>query len=237
MNTPDRARGRSTAEAGQMPEARDRAFYRSAWKVEKFLRVGLRCSCGHVEEESGPHEGRELLGRRDLLTSLVSRDDGAVALVGLCPKCGNTMEAFSPDYEAGREADKVEVVHGNILLNEGIAELWDIVCGLDAVNVVLFDNTNAQIGVGNSSTGESAAHTDLQGTATWKAMESGYPSRSSQAVSWRGVFGSSDANVAWEEVSVRNGATRDKNLNRKVTSLGTKASGTTWTLTLTITLS
>jgi hypothetical protein len=53
----------------------------------------------------------------------------------------------------------------------------------------------------------------------------------------RSVFGSADANYAWNEFSVRNGATADKNMNRKVEAQGTKASGQTWTLDLQITLS
>lgn len=128
-------------------------------------------------------------------------------------------------------------IEGNLLLNEGIQALLDLLCGLGSPTT--YSNANAQLGVGDSSTAESATQTDLQASTnkTWKAMESGYPSRSNQTVTFRSVFGSSDANYSWQEFSVRNGATADKNLNRKVSAQGTKASGQTWTLDLSITVS
>jgi hypothetical protein len=52
------------------------------------------------------------------------------------------------------------------------------------------------------------------------------------------VFGSADANYAWQEFTVANASSgTGKNLNRKVSNQGTKASGQTWTLDLAITLS
>lgn len=128
-------------------------------------------------------------------------------------------------------------IEGNLLLNEGIQAAWDLVCGLDSPTA--YNNANAQLGVGDSNAAEAATQTDLQASTnkTWKGMETSYPSRSAQTVTFRSVFGSSDANYAWNEFSVRNGATADKNLNRKVSAQGTKASGQTWTLDLQITLS
>lgn len=127
---------------------------------------------------------------------------------------------------------------GNLLLNEGIAELLDLGCGLGAPTS--FANANAYLGVGDSSTAASASQTGLQASTNklYKAMESGYPSRASQTVTWRSVFGSSDANFGWNEFTVANGNSDSaKNLNRKVDAQGTKASGQTWTLDLAITLS
>lgn len=131
----------------------------------------------------------------------------------------------------------VSDIEGNILLNEGIAELLDLACGLGSPTA--FSNANARLGVGDSSTAESAAHTDLQAASnkTYKAMSASYPQRSGQAVTWRAVFASADANYAWNEFCVDNGGTALKTLNRKVSAQGTKASGQTWTLDVTITLS
>lgn len=135
------------------------------------------------------------------------------------------------------ELPAVSEVDGNLLLNEGIAELWDLAITTGATK---FDNTNAYIGVGDSSTAASASQTGLQATTNklYKAMETSYPSRSSQTVTWRSVFGSSDANFSWQEFTVAN-ANSDSgdNLNRKVSDQGTKASGQTWTVDLAITLS
>jgi len=136
-------------------------------------------------------------------------------------------------FAAGECFEKKEI-ENNVLLNEGIAEMWDIICGLGSPTV--YSNANAQLGVGTSTTAESASQTDLLAGGVWKAMETSYPSRSGETVTFRSVFGSADANQAWQEFSVRNGASADKNMNRKVSDQGTKASGQTWTLDLEITL-
>ena len=142
-------------------------------------------------------------------------------------------EAFHRD-----EPFEESVVEGNALLNEGIGELWDLACGLGTP--AAFSNANAYLGVGDSSTAEGAAQTGLQASTNkaYAAMESGYPSRSGQTVTWRSVFGTSVANFAWNEFTVANGSSDSAvNLNRKVSSQGTKASGQTWTLDLAITFS
>jgi len=130
----------------------------------------------------------------------------------------------------------VEEVAGNLMLNEGIQELWDL--AIAAGGTTAYNNANADIGVGDSTTSENATHTDLQAATNklFKGMNATYPQRASQTVSWQSDFLTGEANYAWQEWSVRNGNTRNKNLNRKVQSLGTKASGT-WTLTAQVTLS
>jgi hypothetical protein len=141
----------------------------------------------------------------------------------------------------GREAEFLkrfkpyEVIsgEGNCLLNSGIDELWDIVCG-DSANH--FNNAGAQIGVGDSNTAANATQTDLQAATnkTYKGMDSGYPTSTSQKATFKASFGASDANYAWNEWVVKQ-ATSGKCLNRKVESLGTKTGGT-WTLQVDITL-
>jgi hypothetical protein len=56
-------------------------------------------------------------------------------------------------------------------------------------------------------------------------------------VTFRSVFDGTEANWDWNEFGVDNGASAGKNLNRKVSAQGTKASGQTWTLKLDITFS
>jgi len=122
---------------------------------------------------------------------------------------------------------------GNLLLNSGIDEMWDLITG-DSANH--FSNGSAQIGVGDSTTAAAATQTDLLGTnKTYKGMDSGYPTSSSQKATFKASFGDSEANYAWNEWVVKQ-ATSGKCLNRKVESLGTKASGT-WTLEVNVTLS
>jgi len=158
--------------------------------------------------------------------------------------CRYRLSKYHQDIKAfrGREAEfhqlfepyQVIEGEGNCLLNTGIDELWDLVTGASANH---FDNTNTQIGVGDSSTAANATQTDLQATTnkTYKGMETGYPTSTSQKATFKASFGSSDANYAWNEWVVKH-STTGKCLNRKVESLGTKSSGT-WTLEVSITLS
>lgn len=149
-----------------------------------------------------------------------------------------TIRRYADDIDFALDEPYDEsVVEGNLLLNEGIAELFDLACGLGSPTA--FSNANARIGVGDSSTAESASQTDLQAASnkTYKAMAASYPQRSGQTVTWRAVFASGDANYAWNEFCVDNGSGPAKTLNRKVSAQGTKASGQTWTVDLQITLS
>lgn len=136
------------------------------------------------------------------------------------------------------EAYSESKIEGNLMLNEGIAEMLDLLIG--AGSPTTFANANAYIGVGDSTTAASAAHTGLQASSNklYKAMEATYPQRSGQTVTWRSQFGSSEANFAWQEFTVANGNSDSaKNLNRRVSDQGTKASGQTWTVDLAITWS
>lgn len=137
----------------------------------------------------------------------------------------------------GEVLPAVSEVEGNLLLNEGIGEMLDLLIGAGGT---AFNNANSYIGVGDSNTAEAAAQTDLQAASnkTYKAMQATYPSRAAQTVTWRSVFTGSDANYAWNEFTVANASSgTGKNLNRKVSAQGTKASGQTWTVDLSVTLS
>ena len=132
---------------------------------------------------------------------------------------------------------KVMEGEGNLMLNEGINALWSILCETTPTED-RYTAANARIGVGNGTTAAAATDTGLVGGSTaFKAMESGFPTfGSAQKAVFKSSFGDADANFAWDEWTVDNGATPNKNLNRKVESLGTKSSGT-WTLEVAITLS
>ncbi len=104
-------------------------------------------------------------------------------------------------------------------------------------SLVDYNNASAHLGVGNGTTVFSAAHTDLQGASkARKAMDATYPTRATNVLTFRSTFASADANFAWDEVSLFNAATVGTMMSRVVTALGTKASGSSWVLTLTLTL-
>jgi len=128
-------------------------------------------------------------------------------------------------------------IEGNCLLNAGIDEMWDLVTGVVSGADHIYDNSHAQIGVGDDDTAADPSQTDLQASSnkTYKAMETGYPTSTSQKVTFKSSFGTSDANYAWKEWVVKH-STSTICLNRKVESLGTKSTGT-WTLEVDITLS
>ena len=131
----------------------------------------------------------------------------------------------------------VEEFAGNLLLNEGITELLNLLIGGTAT---AYNNANARIGVGDSTTAATAAQTGLQAATnkTWKGMDASYPQVSGQTVTFRATFGTSDANYSWREFTVVNAADdTGKNLCRKVENHGTKASGDTWIISLQITIS
>lgn len=134
--------------------------------------------------------------------------------------------------------DGVEEFEGNCLLNEGIQLLEELITGID-VSSYKWDNSHAYLGVGDSSASEDPTQTGLQAATnkTWKGMDTGYPLRSGQTLSWRATFGDAEGNHGWKEFTVVNASTdAGKNLNRKVNDKGTKTSGT-WTLTLQTTFS
>jgi len=87
---------------------------------------------------------------------------------------------------------------GNILLNEGINELWTILCS--ASSGTKFDNTNAYLGVGDSTTAEAASQTGLQAATNkfYKAMDASYPTYgTAQKATWVSTFESAEANFDW----------------------------------------
>jgi len=148
-----------------------------------------------------------------------------------------TIERFASqaDFEKGN-CYKKSVVNHNLLVNDGMNELWTLVC---AATGIRFDNTNAYLITGTGS--GAAAAGDTEGTFTAgvaKGMEAGYPTYgTSQKATWRALFGAGDANQAWAEFGVMNASTGEQLLNRLVSAQGTKTAGQVWQLTFTITLS
>jgi hypothetical protein len=143
-----------------------------------------------------------------------------------------TLEKFDDD---GNLLEHREI-EGNILVTNGIQILEDALIG---VGITAFNNANARIGVGDSSTAATVGQTDLQAATNKlrKAMDATFPSRTGTTISFKSSFTSGEANWAWNEWGIFNAASGATSmLNRKVESLGTKSSGT-WTLQTDITIS
>lgn len=156
------------------------------------------------------------------------------------------------EIDAGLAGDPFEVLEreGNLLLIGGASLLWEFLVG-NGVNTTgnalcFFNNANAQIGVGDSSTAAADTQTDLQAASnkTYKAMDATYPQHTdstsvvgAKSITLRATFGTADANYAWNEWVVKNGTGGSSRcLNRKAESLGTKTSAASWVFTVTLSL-
>lgn len=123
------------------------------------------------------------------------------------------------------------------LVNAGRDHLANAAIG---VAVTAFNNANARIGVGNSTTNTTPlTYTDLQGASkTRKGMDAGYPTNSTANILiFRSTFDTGEANHAWDEFGIFNAGSGGTMLCRKVQALGTKTSAESWQITATITVS
>lgn len=114
----------------------------------------------------------------------------------------------------------------------------DYLAGLTTGTGTAFNNANSYIGVGDSTTAFAATQTDLQASTNKlrKAMDATYPQVSTNTITFRSTFATTDANFAWQEWGVFNASSAGTMMNRKVESLGTKTSAQTWQFTVTNTI-
>lgn len=145
----------------------------------------------------------------------------------------------------------------NLFLTAGVTALWQQAegntsaanTGAAAANVyAAYNNAQARIGVGDSTTAAAAAQTDLQAATNkyYVGMDATYPTQATNQTVFRATFASANANYAWQEFVVDNcngsnstATTRSggTTLDRVVSSQGSKAAGQTWQPSLTISIS
>lgn len=157
-------------------------------------------------------------------------------------------EPNSADYaRLGIKPDDTAEADRNLLTTAGLNRITNLIIGGGGT---AFTNTTGRTGVGNSTTAAAVGQTDLQASSgssnRWfQVADSSYPQQANGVLTMKSTFASADGNFAWEEwcwdigtATVSSGATVSANmLNRKVASLGTKASGASWVFTTTVTLS
>lgn len=180
---------------------------------------------------------------------------------GLVWKCHTQVDKFWGDPTLEERESGLVVpydslsVEGNTLVYAGSSVQWQTLIGNGVATagqtLTFFNNANAAIGVGDSTTNTTpAAYTNLQGAVNNTdrvrvGMDATYPLHTpgttigAQTITFRSTFGTSVANFAWNEWGVFNSVTDGTGsmLNRKVESLGTKTNAATWVLTVTLTLS
>lgn len=160
---------------------------------------------------------------------------------------GKALKAGAPLSSFEALAHSIEKHEGNLLMYGGVSCLWQCLIGngtgTAAQTLTFFNNGNAYIGVGDSSTAEAATQTDLQASTNKLrvGMDATYPQHTdattsgAATITFRSSFTSGQANYAWAEWGVFNGSSGGRMLNRKVQANGTKSTGT-WTLTVTLTI-
>ncbi len=150
----------------------------------------------------------------------------------ICKKIGKCVMT---ELNISHAVKELKSFHLNLMLNEGIDEIFDLVTETNAADY--YTNALARVGVGNSSTAAAATDTALIGGSTaFVAQEGGFPNLgTAQRIDFKGSFASGVAEFAWEEFTVDNGTTPNANLQRLVSSKGTKSTGETWTAEIQIT--
>jgi len=172
---------------------------------------------------------------RDTMSRIIDK-------LGYEPVDGELM-AFTPDNIVHDERNQCVTVGLNLIGN--------LIVGAGGA---AFNSSQSIIGVGSSSTAFSVSQTALGGdgsTSTAYYQATGVaPTQSNGVISAQTTFATGNANFVWNEWCLSTGtgtitaggtlasvATSTTMLNRKVVSLGTKGSGTSWVIQITLTLS
>lgn len=165
--------------------------------------------------------------------------------------CHTRVDKFHGDSTDLENLYETLEIDGNLLMFGGASVQWQTLLGNGTGTagqaLTFFNNANAAIGVGDSTTAAAGTHNDMQAATNKlrKAMDATYPqhtdgsaSSANAQVIFRSTFGSAEANWAWQEWGVFNSATAGtgRMLNRKVEALGTKVVNSTWQLTVTLSL-
>lgn len=141
----------------------------------------------------------------------------------------------------------------NMLMYGGASAYWQMLLGngtaTAAQALTFFNNANAALGVGDSTTAPAATQTDLQGAAAptnkiRKAMLATYPLHTdgvvvgSAGISFKATFATTEANFQWNEWGIFNSATAGvgRMLNRRVVTMVTKTSSVALDLQVDLTL-
>lgn len=155
---------------------------------------------------------------------------------GIYEPSGDVLARYVKPYD-------VVGITGNLLTTVGLDRLTNLLIGGGGQALTA---TSCRLGVGDDVTAAAVADNDLSTTTNqyYRVMDATYPQQSNGVVTFKSTFGGSDANFAWQCWGVdvgtptvtSSGTVAGTLFNRKVASMGTKASGT-WTLTVTVTFS
>lgn len=143
---------------------------------------------------------------------------------------GRDIPQYEAETKAAAQVSPYEVIEGdyNAMVDAGITLALALIVGGGGT---AFNNANAYLGVGASTTAWSTTQTNLLTTSTRKGMKATYPLTGTKKQTFSSDFLTGEANIVWNEWGIFNASTAGTMLSRKVENLGTKSSGT-WTLTV-----
>jgi hypothetical protein len=165
------------------------------------------------------------------------------------------FDAQTEEETVGLAPDEVVEKERNLLAYGGCSCLWECLIGNGTTTagqaLTYFNNANAAIGVGDSSTAPAATQTDLQaatnkvrvGQAATYPQHTDGTTAAANTITFQSSFpasGGTAANYAWNEVGIFNSATAGtgRMLNRLAPAggFGTKSGGT-WSMSVALTIS
>lgn len=202
--------------------------------------IGLQFPAVNTIEKWNP--GSDLDGPPDEVTVVKTMDDVAGISAGQIRRLRHLerrakLLAFTVGVLIG-----AALAHaGGVIAYGGLAQTganFIAAAIIDEVGLTHYTEANAHLGVGDSSTTFSTGQTDLQASSNKDRlpMDSGYPARANNVLTFKGSADASTANYQWNENAVFNASSSGTMLVRKVVNLGTKASGATWRFTKTLTI-
>lgn len=101
-----------------------------------------------------------------------------------------------------------------------------------------FNNANAFIGIGDSTTAFSAAQTDLQAAANKyrQGMDAGFPTIASNVITFQTTVPNANADFNWQEIGIFNASSGGTMFNRFLSAIGTKPNTQSWQLSVSVTV-
>jgi hypothetical protein len=196
----------------------DSPSYKTIWTCEKWSEEAVDFARGklakvgisHIPAELVPHRSSDQASSRinKLFSEILDRP--MVELRSFAPRLMPITEGISSQMLralVGSPEEAVEI-EGNLLVNEGIQRFMDMTM-IATLTGTGWNNANAFLGVGDSSTAEAATQTELQAATNrfYKAMNATFPSRTSQTSSFQSDFTTTEANYVWAEWTISSGAT------------------------------
>lgn len=161
-------------------------------------------------------------------------------------------EALRPQFDKLGVVPDVLTIDppANILTTVALGRIAGMIIGEAGMTAAPWSSSYIRMGVGSGATAATAGDTDLAGAQTaagryWMTLDASYPTRTNAVLTYRATFADTVANFAWNEWGldlVTAGSPQPGTgastmlLNRKVASLGTKASGAIWIASATFTL-